>query len=198
MVAGVLIGPCQGFHPRAGDHHRNSPIAVRSEGHDTAVRITPSRASSNRRCHPTPSGGVGCGSREASQRKLSAKDTSKVGEEVSEAAKTGDVKSALIAGTEIDASAINVDTISETKTVVLRGSVADGGDERTSGDDRSAQFARVHGSESARRCSALMTRMLAHPASRAAGQNLETEVGEQCSVSSRGLFRESSSERWRS
>ncbi len=52
-----------------------------------------------------------------------AKDTSKVGEKVSEAAKTGDVKSALIADTEIDTSAINVDTISETKTVVLRGSV---------------------------------------------------------------------------
>jgi osmotically-inducible protein OsmY len=52
-----------------------------------------------------------------------AKDTSKVGEKVSEAAKTGDVKSALIADKDIDTSAINVDTISETKTVVLRGSV---------------------------------------------------------------------------
>ena len=52
-----------------------------------------------------------------------AKDTSKVGEKISEASKTGDVKSALIADKDIDTSAINVDTISETKTVVLRGSV---------------------------------------------------------------------------
>ena len=50
-----------------------------------------------------------------------AKDTSKVGEKISEGIKTGDVKSALIADKEVDTSAINVDTISETKTVVLRG-----------------------------------------------------------------------------
>ena len=52
-----------------------------------------------------------------------AKDTSNVGEKISEGAKTGDVKSALIADKDVDSSAINVDTISETKTVVLRGSV---------------------------------------------------------------------------
>lgn len=52
-----------------------------------------------------------------------AKDTSKVGEKVTEGAKTVDVKSALIADKSIDTSAINVDTFAETKTVVLRGSV---------------------------------------------------------------------------
>ena len=52
-----------------------------------------------------------------------AKDASAVGEKVSEGAKTGDVKSALIADKNVDTSAINVDTISDTKTVVLRGSV---------------------------------------------------------------------------
>src|ERR1700730_13021483 len=51
------------------------------------------------------------------------KDASKVGQKVSESTNTGDVKSALIADKEVDTSAINVDTISDTKTVVLRGSV---------------------------------------------------------------------------
>lgn len=52
-----------------------------------------------------------------------AKDTSKVTDKVAEATNTGDVKTALIADNEVDTSAINVDTIIETKTVVLRGSV---------------------------------------------------------------------------
>lgn len=52
-----------------------------------------------------------------------AKDTSAIGEKVSEGAKTGDVKSALIAADDVDTSAINVDTYAERKTVVLRGSV---------------------------------------------------------------------------
>jgi len=52
-----------------------------------------------------------------------AKDASKVGDKISEGAKTGDVKSALIADKSVDTSAINVDTSIETRTVVLRGSV---------------------------------------------------------------------------
>jgi osmotically-inducible protein OsmY len=52
-----------------------------------------------------------------------AKDTSKVGEKISEGAKTVDVKTALMSEKGIDTSAINVDTFAETKTVVLRGSV---------------------------------------------------------------------------
>lgn len=55
--------------------------------------------------------------------KGAAKDTSNVGEKVTEGAKTVDVKAALIADKEIDTSTINVDTFAETKTVVLRGSV---------------------------------------------------------------------------
>ncbi len=52
-----------------------------------------------------------------------AKDASNVGDKISEGAKTGDVKSALIADKAVDTSAINVDTMIETKTIVLRGSV---------------------------------------------------------------------------
>jgi len=52
-----------------------------------------------------------------------AKDASNIGDKLSEGAKTGDVKSALIADASVDTSAINVDTMVETKTVVLRGSV---------------------------------------------------------------------------
>ncbi len=52
-----------------------------------------------------------------------AKDASKIGDKISEGAKTGDVKSALIADKSVDTSAVNVDTMIETKTIVLRGSV---------------------------------------------------------------------------
>jgi hypothetical protein len=44
-----VIVACQGFHPRAGDHRGNSPIAARSEKHHTAVVMAervPSRANS--------------------------------------------------------------------------------------------------------------------------------------------------------
>ncbi|MEO8520965.1 MAG: BON domain-containing protein [Acidobacteriota bacterium] len=52
-----------------------------------------------------------------------AKDTSKMGEKISEGAKTVDVKTALINDKSVDTSTINVDTFGDTKTVVLRGSV---------------------------------------------------------------------------
>ncbi len=52
-----------------------------------------------------------------------AKDTSKIGEKISEGAKTVDVKTALMNDKGVDTSAINVDTFADTKTVVLRGSV---------------------------------------------------------------------------
>ena len=50
-------------------------------------------------------------------------DTEKVAEKTAAASNTVDVKSALIADGRVDASAINVDTNSETKTVVLKGAV---------------------------------------------------------------------------
>lgn len=52
-----------------------------------------------------------------------AKDTSNMGEKITEGAKTVDVKTALINDKSVDTSAINVDTFGDTKTVVLRGSV---------------------------------------------------------------------------
>ena len=51
------------------------------------------------------------------------KDTEKVVEKTAAATQTVDVKSALIADGRVDASNINVDTSSSTKTVVLKGSV---------------------------------------------------------------------------
>lgn len=51
------------------------------------------------------------------------KDTEKVVEKTAAASNTVDVKSALIADGRVDASNINVDTSSSTKTVVLKGSV---------------------------------------------------------------------------
>ena len=51
------------------------------------------------------------------------KDTEKVIEKTAAATNTVDVKSALIADGRVDASNINVDTSSSTKTVVLKGSV---------------------------------------------------------------------------
>jgi hyperosmotically inducible periplasmic protein len=50
-------------------------------------------------------------------------DTEKVAEKTAAASNTVDVKSALIADGRVDASGINVDTNSQTKTVVLKGSV---------------------------------------------------------------------------
>jgi hyperosmotically inducible periplasmic protein len=50
-------------------------------------------------------------------------DTEKVAEKTAAATNTVDVKSALIADGRVDASSINVDTNSQTKTVVLKGSV---------------------------------------------------------------------------
>jgi osmotically-inducible protein OsmY len=51
------------------------------------------------------------------------KDTEKAVEKTTAAANTVDVKSALIADGRVDASNINVDTSSSTKTVVLKGTV---------------------------------------------------------------------------
>jgi osmotically-inducible protein OsmY len=50
-------------------------------------------------------------------------DTEKVAEKTVAATNTVDVKSALIADGRVDASGINVDTNSSTKTVVLKGTV---------------------------------------------------------------------------
>jgi hyperosmotically inducible protein len=50
-------------------------------------------------------------------------DTEKVAEKTAAATNTVDVKSALIADGRVDASSVNVDTNSETKTVVLKGTV---------------------------------------------------------------------------
>ena len=50
-------------------------------------------------------------------------DTEKATEKVAAGAQTVDVKSALIADGRVDASNVNVDTISQTKTVVLKGTV---------------------------------------------------------------------------
>jgi osmotically-inducible protein OsmY len=50
-------------------------------------------------------------------------DTEKVAEKTAGATNTVDVKSALIADGRVDASSINVDTNTETRTVVLKGSV---------------------------------------------------------------------------
>jgi osmotically-inducible protein OsmY len=50
-------------------------------------------------------------------------DTEKVAEKTAAASNTVDVKSALIADGRVDASGVNVDTNSETKTVVLKGTV---------------------------------------------------------------------------
>ncbi len=51
------------------------------------------------------------------------KDTEVVVERAAGAAETFDVKTSLIGDGRVDASHIDVDTISETKTVILRGSV---------------------------------------------------------------------------
>lgn len=50
-------------------------------------------------------------------------DTEKVAEKTAAASNTVDVKSSLIADGRVDASNINVDTNSSTKTVVLKGTV---------------------------------------------------------------------------
>ena len=50
-------------------------------------------------------------------------DTEKVAEKTTAASNTVDVKAALIADGRVDASGINVDTSSQTKTVVLKGTV---------------------------------------------------------------------------
>ena len=50
-------------------------------------------------------------------------DTEKVAEKTAGATNTVDVKSALIADGRVDASNINVDTNTSTKTVVLKGTV---------------------------------------------------------------------------
>ena len=63
--------------------------------------------------------GAGC----ANTVKGAQKDTEKAVEKTAAATNTVDVKSALIADGRVDASNINVDTSSSTKTVVLKGSV---------------------------------------------------------------------------
>lgn len=50
-------------------------------------------------------------------------DTEKAAEAMAAGAETFDVKAALIADGRVDAGNINVDTVSSTKTVVLKGSV---------------------------------------------------------------------------
>jgi hyperosmotically inducible protein len=55
--------------------------------------------------------------------KATSKAAASTGATVAAAVETIDVKSALIADRTVDASAINVDTFAETKTVVLKGSV---------------------------------------------------------------------------
>jgi len=55
--------------------------------------------------------------------KATTKAAASTGATVAAAVETIDVKSALIADRTVDASAINVDTFAETKTVVLKGSV---------------------------------------------------------------------------
>lgn len=50
-------------------------------------------------------------------------DTANIAEKVSGAAETVDVKSALIADKRVDTSDVNVDTNTDTNTVVLKGSV---------------------------------------------------------------------------
>jgi osmotically-inducible protein OsmY len=50
-------------------------------------------------------------------------DTEKVVEKVAAGAETVDVKSALVADGRIDATNVNVDTMADTKTVVLKGTV---------------------------------------------------------------------------
>jgi hyperosmotically inducible protein len=62
---------------------------------------------------------VGC----ANTVKGAKKDTEKAVEKTAGATNTVDVKSALIADGRVDASNINVDTETNTKTVVLKGSV---------------------------------------------------------------------------
>jgi osmotically-inducible protein OsmY len=62
---------------------------------------------------------VGC----ANTVKGAQKDTEKAVEKTAGATNTADVKSALIADGRVDASNINVDTQTTTKTVVLKGSV---------------------------------------------------------------------------
>lgn len=51
------------------------------------------------------------------------KDTEKAVEKTAGGVNTADVKSALIADGRVDASNINVDTVTNTKTVVLKGTV---------------------------------------------------------------------------
>ena len=63
--------------------------------------------------------GGGC----ANTVKGAQKDAEKAVEKTAAATETVDVKSALIADGRVDASNINVDTVSSTKTVVLKGSV---------------------------------------------------------------------------
>lgn len=63
--------------------------------------------------------GAGC----ANTVKGAKQDTEKAVEKTAAATNTVDVKSALIADGRVDASNINVDTSSNTKTVVLKGSV---------------------------------------------------------------------------
>lgn len=63
--------------------------------------------------------GVGC----ANTVRGVKQDTEKVAEKTVAATNTVDVKSALIADGRVDASNINVDTSSSTKTVVLKGTV---------------------------------------------------------------------------
>jgi osmotically-inducible protein OsmY len=55
--------------------------------------------------------------------KATADAAASTGATVAAAVETVDVKSALIADRTVDASAINVDTLPQTKTVVLKGSV---------------------------------------------------------------------------
>ncbi len=50
-------------------------------------------------------------------------DTERAAEKTAAAVETVDVKSALMADGRVDASNINVDTVSSTRTVVLKGSV---------------------------------------------------------------------------
>ena len=50
-------------------------------------------------------------------------DTENIAEKVAAGAETVDVKSALIADGRVDATNVNVDTNSQTKTVVLKGTV---------------------------------------------------------------------------
>jgi hyperosmotically inducible periplasmic protein len=102
VAGGLFLGGCSNTAAGAREDAANAANKVTSAASDAGKAVTSAASDAG---------------------KATADAAASTGATVAAAVETIDVKSALIADRTVDASAINVDTLPQTKTVVLKGSV---------------------------------------------------------------------------